>query len=100
MSESTKTVSKTTAYTIIMLGILALAFSAIMVKEANFEPVTNAFLRCLIGFVVLIPFAYHEKKKHGALNRVGLVLAIGAGVFLGIDMTAWNYAIFYVGAGI
>ena len=100
MSDSTKTISKTTAYTIIMLGILALAFSAIMVKEANFEPVTNAFLRCLIGFVVLIPFALREKKKHGPLNRIGLVLAIGAGIFLGIDMTAWNYAIFYVGAGI
>lgn len=100
MSDSTKTISKTTAYTIIMLGILALAFSAIMVKEANFEPATNAFLRCLIGFVVLIPFAYREMKKHGPLNKVGLALAIGAGIFLGIDMTAWNYAIFYVGAGI
>lgn len=100
MTNSTGTLSKTTAYTIIMLGILALAFSAIMVKEANFEPVTNAFLRCLIGFVVLIPFAYREMKKHGKLNRNGFLLAIGAGVFLGIDMTAWNYAIFYVGAGI
>lgn len=100
MPDSTKTLNKTTAYIIIMIGILALAFSAIMVKESNFEPVTNAFLRCLIGFVVLIPFAYMEKKKHGKLNRNGLLLAIGAGIFLGIDMTAWNYAIFYVGAGI
>ncbi|MBX3051947.1 MAG: DMT family transporter [Caldilineaceae bacterium] len=99
-SLNDKNISKATAYTVIMLGILALAFSAIMVKEANFEPATNAFLRCLIAFVVLAPFAYMEWKKKGKLNRNGLIIAIGAGVFLGIDMTAWNYAIFYVGAGI
>lgn len=83
-----------------MLGILALAFSAIMVKEANFESVTNAFLRCLIGFLTLVPFAYWEVKNKGKLNKNGILLAILAGVFLGVDMTAWNYAIFFVGAGI
>ena len=99
-SPPRKTLPKTTAYIIIMLGILALAFSAIMVKEANFEAVTNAFLRCLIGFLTLVPFAYWEIKRKGKLNRNGVLLAILAGVFLGIDMTAWNYAIFFVGAGI
>jgi len=104
MSDSTKKVStpisKPVAYVIIMIGILALAFSAIMVKEANFEPVTNAFLRCLLGFLTLVPFAYWEIKKKGKLNKNGILLAILAGIFLGIDMTAWNYAIFFVGAGI
>lgn len=100
MSKETKPISKTTAYIIIMLGILALAFSAIMVKEANFESVTNAFLRCLIGFVTLVPFAYWEVKNKGKLNKNGILLAVLAGIFLGVDMTAWNYAIFFVGAGI
>jgi len=98
--NSPKTISKTTAYIIIMIGILALAFSAIMVKEANFEPFTTVFLRCLIGFITLVPFAYWEVKKKGKLNKNGILLAILAGIFLGIDMTAWNYAIFFVGAGI
>lgn len=57
------------AYTFIMLGIFALAFSAIMVKEANFEPVTNAFLRCLLGFVTLIPFGIWEVKRKECLVR-------------------------------
>lgn len=104
MSETSKkshvALSKPIAYTIIMIGIVALAFSAIMVKEANFEPATNAFLRCFIAFVTLVPFAYWEVKKKGKLNRNGVLLAILAGIFLGIDMTAWNYAIFFVGAGI
>ncbi len=98
--DDNNNISKSTAYIIIMLGILALAFSAIMVKEANFEPATNAFLRCLIAFVVLAPFAYFERTKKGKLNKSGFLIAIGAGIFLGIDMTAWNYAIFFVGAGI
>ncbi len=55
--------SKPLAYMFIMIGIFALAFSAIMVKEANFEPATNAFLRCLVGFLVLIPFAVSEIKR-------------------------------------
>jgi len=58
--DSLKNISKSTAYVVIMSGILALAFSAIMVKEANFEPATNAFLRCLIAFVVIAPFGYRE----------------------------------------
>jgi drug/metabolite transporter (DMT)-like permease len=100
MPDSLKTISATKAFVILMLGVLALAFSAIMVKEANFEPVTSAFLRCALAFVVLIPFAYQEIRKKGRLSKRGFYLSILAGIFLGIDMTAWNYAIFYVGAGI
>lgn len=88
------------AVVIMMLGVVALAFSAIMVKEANFEPATSAFLRCAIAFVTLIPFAVHEIRKKGKLSRLGLMLSLLAGLFLGTDMVAWNYAIFYVGAGI
>lgn len=98
--KNTRTLSKPIAYIIIMLGIGALAFSAIMVKLSNFEPVTNAFLRCFFGFLTLVPFAVWEIKRKGALNKKGVLLAVLAGIFLGTDMTAWNYAIFFVGAGI
>lgn len=100
MSKETKKMSFGRAFLIIMLGILALAFSAIMVKEANFEPSTSAWLRCAIAFLVLIPFAYKEIKTKGKLSKFGIGLSILAGIFLGTDMVAWNHAIFYVGAGI
>ncbi len=100
MPNAKKIMSGPKAFIILMLGILALAFSAIMVKEANFEPSTSAFLRCAIAFVSLIPFALYEIKRKGMLSKQGFFIAILAGVFLGIDMVAWNYAIFYVGAGI
>lgn len=100
MPHLTRTMSAGRAFTILMLGVLALSYSAIMVKDANFEPATSAFLRCAIAFVTLIPFAWREIKKKGILDNTGIWLAALAGIFLGIDMVAWNYAIFYVGAGI
>ncbi|MCP2005173.1 UNVERIFIED_ORG: drug/metabolite transporter (DMT)-like permease [Buttiauxella agrestis ATCC 33320] len=93
-------VSNAGAYVTLLIGIAALAFTAPWVKLSNFEPATSAILRCTIGLVALLPFAYNEVKKIGALNKQGVILSILAGLFLGIDFTAWNYAIFYVGSGI
>ncbi|MCL5521497.1 DMT family transporter [Citrobacter cronae] len=92
--------SNARAYLILLIGIAALAFTAPWVKMSNFEPATSAILRCTIGLIALLPFAYIEVKKIGALNKQGVILSIVAGLFLGIDFTAWNYSIFYVGSGI
>ena len=88
------------AYLILLIGIAALAFTAPWVKLSNFEPATSAILRCSIGLLALLPFAFREVKKIGTLNKKGILLSVLAGLFLGIDFTAWNYSIFYVGSGI
>jgi len=88
------------AYTILLVGIAALAFTAPWVKLANFEPATSAILRVGIALVALIPFALREKAQKGGINRTGILLSVAAGFFLGIDFTAWNYSIFFVGSGI
>lgn len=88
------------AYLILIIGIIALAFSAPWVKLANFEPATSVLLRCSIGLIALLPFAFREMQKIGKLNKTGIFLSLLAGLFLGIDFTAWNYSIFYVGSGI
>lgn len=93
-------VSTGRAATILMIGVVALAFSAILVKTANFEPATSSFLRTTIALVVLVPFAFREIKQKGMMSRNGNVIAFAAGIFLGIDFIAWNYATFLVGAGI
>lgn len=41
-----------------------------------------------------------ERAKVGALTKTGVILSVVAGLFLGIDFTAWNYSIFFVGSGI
>ncbi|KXH86107.1 DMT family transporter [Sporosarcina sp. HYO08] len=88
------------AYLILIIGIIFLAFTAPWVKQSNFDPATSVILRCSIGALALLPFAIREAKKLGALNKKGVILSIVAGLFLGIDFTAWNYSIYYVGSGI
>lgn len=95
-----KRVSTARAATVLIIGIIALAFTAPWVKLANFEPATSAILRVGIAILVLLPFALRERSKLGGLNRAGVTLALLSGLFLGIDFTAWNYSIFFVGSGI
>lgn len=87
-------------YVIFLLGILFLSFTAPWQKMSNFDPATGAFLRVLGGAIVLMPFAIREAKRYGVINKQGILLSILAGVVLGIDFTAWNYSIFFVGSGI
>lgn len=88
------------AVLILLLGTACLAFSGIWVKGANFEPATSVVLRCWLPLICFAPFMVREIKNKGALNKAGIVWACIAGLILGVDFTAWNYAIFYVGAGI
>ena len=88
------------AYLILIIGIVFLAFTAPWVKLSNFEPATSVLLRCGLGFLALLPFMIREVKKHGSLSKTGIMLSLLAGLFLGIDFTAWNYSIYYVGSGI
>lgn len=88
------------AYIILIIGIIFLAFSAPWVKQSNFDPATSVILRCGLGFLALLPFMFREMKKYGKLSKTGILLSLLAGLFLGIDFTAWNYSIYYVGSGI
>lgn len=88
------------AYLILIIGVIFLAFTAPWVKLSNFEPATSVLLRCGLGFLALLPFMIREAKKHGSLSKTGVTLSLLAGLFLGIDFTAWNYSIYYVGSGI
>lgn len=88
------------AVLILAIGTAFLAFTPIWVKASNMDPATQAFLRVLIGFLILLPIGIWEIKRKGSLPRGGIIMSVVAGIFLGIDFTAWNYSIFYVGAGI
>lgn len=69
------------AYTILIIGIVFLAFTAPWVKMSNFEPATSAFLRCSLGFLSLLPFMIRERKKVGSLSKTGILLSLLAGLF-------------------
>lgn len=95
-----KPVSHGKAVLILAVGTAFLAFTPIWVKASNMDPATQAFLRVSIGFLLLLPIGLWEIKKKGSLPKKGIIMSVVAGLFLGVDFTAWNYSIFYVGAGI
>ena len=94
------TESNTRAYVILLIGILALAFTAPWVRLSNFNPATSVILRAGFGLLALLPFAIKEFKDKGGLNRTGVLLSLLAGLFLGVDFLAWNMSIYFVGSGI
>ena len=87
-------------YLILIVGLVAHAFTAPWVKMSNFEPATSTILRCGLAFFFLLPFAISEIKKMGKINKKGVMFSIIAGLFLGVDFIAFNYSIYYVGAGV
>lgn len=95
-----KPVSHGRAVLFLALGTAFLAGTPLWVKATNMDPATQAFLRVVIGCVILIPFGISEMRKKEKLGKQGIILSVIAGLFLGIDFTAWNFSIFYVGAGI
>ncbi|WP_276909308.1 DMT family transporter [Corynebacterium riegelii] len=95
-----KPVSHGSALAVLALGTAFLAATPLQVKAANMDPATQAFLRVFIGFLILLPFAIWEMKKKEKLSKQAVILSLVSGVFLGIDFTAWNYSIFYIGAGV
>src|SRR5690625_1272207 len=83
-----------------MAGVAILSFSAIMVKASNFEPATSTLLPDSIALIVLLPFCILEIRRKGPLNVLGALIALEAGVFLGIDCIPWSYSAYLVGAGV
>lgn len=95
-----KEVSHGKAVLWLLIGTLLLSGTPLWVKASNMDPATQAFLRVILGFLLLLPLGIHEIRSKQALHRKGIVLAAIAGIFLGIDFTAWNYSIFLIGSGV
>ena len=74
----------------LLLGTLFLSGTPLWVKASNMDPATQAFLRVILGFLILLPLGLHEIRRKGGLHRQGIILAAISGIFLGIDFVAWN----------
>lgn len=95
-----KEVSHGKAVLFLLIGTLFLSGTPLWVKGSNMDPATQAFLRVFLGFLLLLPLGIREMRSKQALPRKGILLAGAAGIFLGIDFTAWNYSIFLIGSGV
>ena len=77
--------------------MLAISFSAILVREAGAHPFTAAFYRCAFA----VPLLYLLRRRSGlpAADRRERLLGVVAGTFLALDLLAWHEAIGRIGAG-
>jgi drug/metabolite transporter (DMT)-like permease len=81
-------------------GALTIAFSAILVREADVAPATAAFFRCAYAVPALGLLAWIERRRHGPRTRREVTLSLWAGLFFAADLICWHYAINDVGAGL
>lgn len=82
------------------LGALAIAFSAILVREANVVPATAAIFRCAYALPPLAVLAWMERRAYGPRPFAQRRLALVAGVFFAVDLVVWHHSIEFVGAGL
>jgi drug/metabolite transporter (DMT)-like permease len=83
-----------------LLGAITIAFSSIFVRLAHASPSTAAIFRCVYALPVLGLLALVEDRRFGARSWHDRRYAIGAGIFLGVDLLFWNRSIGDVGAGL
>ena len=81
-------------------GALTIAFSAILVREADVAPATAAVFRCAYAVPPLALLAWIERRREGPRTRRELTLSLWAGLFFAADLICWHYAIHDVGAGL
>lgn len=84
----------------VVAGALAIAFSAILFREATVSPETGAFFRCAYALPALWFVARLEERLLGPRSRALRRTAWLAGVFFAFDLVLWHHAIEQVGAGL
>jgi drug/metabolite transporter (DMT)-like permease len=83
-----------------LAGALTIAFSAILVREADVHPATAAVYRCAYAVPVLGLLAWRERRRYGPRAAGQQRLALIAGLFFAADLIFWHQAIADVGAGL
>jgi drug/metabolite transporter (DMT)-like permease len=83
-----KVASRTTVFTWMTVGVLAISTSPILIRVAAMPALAMAFWRCLVGAVVLAPFA--SRRTGTVLDRADLGRLAAAGVFLAVHFALWN----------
>lgn len=80
-------------------GAVAISFSAILYALAEVSPSTGAFFRLFYALPVLfiLWWARRDRDRRSPKRRM---VAVMAGVFLGLDILVWHLSIEYIGAGL
>jgi drug/metabolite transporter (DMT)-like permease len=83
-----------------LAGALTIAFSSILVHQADVHPATAATYRCAYAIPLLGLLAWREQRRYGPRAGGQQRLALVAGLFFAADLIFWHQAIADVGAGL
>jgi drug/metabolite transporter (DMT)-like permease len=89
-----------TAAYVALAGALTIAFSAILVHQADVHPATAAVYRCAYAVPLLGLLAWRERRRYGPRAAGQQRAALVAGLFFAADLIFWHQAIADVGAGL
>ena len=80
-------------------GGLLISFAGIFFVLSEANPLTGTFFRAAYALPILLVLYVVQRRKDKRPARARW-LAVGAGLMLGADLTAWNAAIDQIGAGL
>lgn len=81
---------------VVAAGVVAVSFSAILVRLSSAPPETLAFYRLSLALGLLLPWSLLARRPRAAYRQLSprdWGLAVMAGLFLGFHYVAWFYAL-------
>lgn len=85
-------------YLALVLGILALGFSAIFVSWADAPGPVFGMYRIGLSTIFLIPFVIFHKRTKTLISAAILIFPILGGILTALDHGVWNTAVIYTSA--
>jgi drug/metabolite transporter (DMT)-like permease len=75
---------------LLVVGVTAVSFSAVLVREADAPSIAIAFYRCAMASVVLVPLGlFRHRAEYRRLTPTQWRLAIASGVVLAAHFATW-----------
>lgn len=83
-------------YPILLLGIIAVSFAAILIRLSTAPPLIIAFYRLFYGVLILLPFVFARYRQDlQRIDKRALLLSLLAGLFLALHFFSWITSLDY-----
>ncbi len=85
-------------YLALIVGIIALGFSALFVRWANAPGPVVGLYRIGLSTLILVPFFVIRRRNSGSISKAILLFPILGGVLTALDHSFWNTSVNYTSA--
>ena len=90
---------KSRAYSALIVGVIAISWSAIFVRWTHIPGVASAFYRVVFAAMSLWPVLLLSKTRPARIKRSAVCIAAIGGVFFAGDVALYNIAVLHTSAG-